>query len=388
MTEKLNVGIVGLGILGRQYLEFFSTRADVAVAALCDVRATVAQELAGPMGAGAFDRVEAMVAAQPLDLVVVATPDHLHRAPTLTAINAGVPNVIQEKPLATTWEDAEAIADAAARRGTRLFVNYANRAMPLDLATYYVVQQGLIGRPVYAESRLDDNISVPRGLWGNRSRGFAAGSSPAHFLLSHVVDLMLWTFAPAKVVDVYAVTQQEVLGFTPDLYDAFLLFDSGLKVRVKAEWIKHMDGIVEYYTSISGAEGTVIHNKRPGFGAQESWRANFSGSTLDPAALHRHQQALGDAGIALRAAEHYRAATDDYQASTVALSLEHVGADGAHGLMLLGPMLDSIAQDTLTPTSWQGRGPLPIQIDGLRQAYVTDAIVASAAAGQPVALAG
>ncbi|MEZ4611322.1 MAG: hypothetical protein R2838_13965 [Caldilineaceae bacterium] len=50
----------------------------------------------------------------------------------------------------------------------------------------------------------------------------------------------------------------------------FLTFDSGLKVRVKAEWIKHMDGIVEYYTSISGDEGTVIYNKRPGFGVQES----------------------------------------------------------------------------------------------------------------------
>ncbi|MEZ4582562.1 MAG: hypothetical protein R3A10_13155 [Caldilineaceae bacterium] len=127
--------------------------------------------------------------------------------------------------------------------------------MPLDLATYYVIQQGLIGRPIYAESRLDDNISVPTSLWGIRSPSSPPGRRPPTFCSATSSDLMLWTFAPAKVVDVYAITQREVLGFTPDLYDAFLTFDSGLKVRVKAEWIKHMDGIVEYYTSIFGRRG-------------------------------------------------------------------------------------------------------------------------------------
>ena len=388
MANNLRAGIVGLGILGQQYLDFLSKRKDVDVVALCDVRPAVAAELAGPVGAKAFTGVDGMVADAPLDLVVVATPDHLHREPSLAAIRAGVPNIVQEKPLATILADATAIADAAAQHGTRLFINYANRAMPLDLATYYVIQQGLIGRPIYAESRLDDNISVPTSLWGIRSREFSAGSSPAHFLLSHVVDLMLWTFAPAKVVDVYAITQREVLGFTPDLYDAFLTFDSGLKVRVKAEWIKHMDGIVEYYTSISGDEGTVIYNKRPGFGVQESWRANFSGSVLDASALVRHQHALGDAGIALRAGHHYFFDDDDFQPSSVAMSLEHVGPDEAHGLMLLGPMLDAIQQDTLTPTSWQGRGPLPTYVDGLRQVHVVDAIISSSARGEPVTPAG
>ena len=327
-----------------------------------------------------------MLAQQDLDLAVVATPDHLHLEPSLAAIEAGVPAVIQEKPFATTLADAETLYEAVERRGTRFFVNYANRAMPLDLATYYVVQQGLIGRPIFAETRLDDNISVPTALWGDRSAEFAAGSSTAHFLLSHVTDLMHWMFAPARVVEVSAISQEIVLGNTPDLYDAYLLFDSGLKTRCKAEWIRYMDDIVEFYTSISGDQGTIIYNKRPGFGAQESWRANFGDVSAAGADIERHLQALGAQGIYLSASRHYRPQSDEYYASSVAASLEHVGPDGATGMMLVEAMLDAIIEDTLQPSTWADRGPLPTHVDGLRQVRVVDAIEKSARTGRPVSV--
>ena len=386
MTEsKLKAGVIGLGILGQQYLDFFAKRPDVTTVAVCDVRKEAAEAVAAQHKAAAYSDYRFMLAEQRPDLVVVATPDHLHKEPTLAAIDAGAPLIIQEKPLATDLAEAEQIYAAVERSKTRLFVNYANRAMPYDVATYTVLQSGLLGAPVYAESRLDDNISVPTALWGNRSREFAGGSSPAQFLLSHVVDLMHWWFAPQRVIEVYAITQQRVLQFTPDLYDAFLTFDGGLKVRVKAEWIKHMDQIVEFYTSITGESGTVVYNKRPGFGVEESWRANLSRPPgLDSVA--DHQQKLGQRGVHTRLASHYRPQDGNYDVSTVQLSLEHIGPDQAHGLMLIGPMLDSYAQGTLTPSSWQGLGPLPTHVDGLRQVQVIQAILDSAQRGQPVVL--
>jgi predicted dehydrogenase len=382
-TKRLKAGIIGVGLLGSQYLETFRKRSDIEVVGVCDVRRTAAEFAASQAHAAPYTDVAELLAAQRPDLVVVATPDHLHQAPTLAALDAGTPVVIQEKPLATDLAEAAAIYEKVEQCGAKLFVNFANRAMPYDLATYYVLQQGLIGQPVYAESRLDDNISVPTHLWGERSRDFAAGSSPAHFLLSHVVDLMHWWFAPAQVVEVYAISQARVLGFTADLYDAFLIFDSGLKVRVKAEWIKHMDQIVEYYSSFTGEQGSIIYNKRPGFGVQESWRANLS---LPPAAdvLAAHQQRLGQQGIDVRLAQHYRSTAAAYDVSTVRASLEHIGGDQAHGMMLLDPILDAVQQNTLTPVSWQERGTLPTHHDGLRQVQVVQALLDSAHCGQPV----
>jgi len=384
-TKPLKAAIIGLGLLGSQYLEALRRRSDVAVVGVCDVRRTAAETAAAQAHTTPYTDVGELLTAQRPDLVVVATPDHLHQTPTLAALDAGTPVIIQEKPLATDLAEAAAIYEKVEQRGARLFVNFANRAMPYDLATYYVLQQGLIGQPVYAESRLDDNISVPTHLWGERSRDFAAGSSPAHFLLSHVVDLMHWWFAPAQVAEVFAISQAHVLGFTPDLYDAFLIFDSGLKVRVKAEWIKHMDQIVEYYSSFTGAQGSIIYNKRPGFGVQESWRANFSAPpTAD--LLAAHQQRLGEQGIDVRLAHHYRPAAAAYDVSTVQASLEHIGGDQAHGMMLLDPILDAVQQHTLTPASWQQRGPLPTHHDGLRQVQVVQALLDSAHSGRVVAV--
>lgn len=382
-TKPLKAAIIGLGLLGSQYLEAFGKRSDVAIVGVCDVRRAAAESAAAQVHATPYTNADELLKSQRPDLVVVATPDHLHLAPTLAALDAGAPVIIQEKPLATDLAEAEAIYEKVEQRGAKLFVNFANRAMPYDLATYYVLQQGLIGQPVYAESRLDDNISVPTRLWGERSRDFATGSSPAHFLLSHVVDLMHWWFAPAQVVEVFAISQERVLGFTPDLYDAFLIFDSGLKVRVKAEWIKHIDQIVEYYSCFTGERGGVIYNKRPGFGVQESWRANFS---APPAAdvLIAHQQRLGEQGIDVRLAHHYRPAAVAYDVSTVRASFEHIGGDQAHGMMLIGPILDAVQQNTLTPDSWQQRGPLPTHRDGLRQVQVVQALIDSARSGRVV----
>lgn len=383
--KQLKAGVIGLGLLGNQYLQLFSRRPGIQVVGVCDVRQAAAATAAAQHRTTAYTDAGALLKEQRPDLVVVATPDHLHLAPTLAAIDAGVPVILQEKPLATELSQAAILFDQVEKHGTRLFVNFANRAMPYDLATHYLLQEGLIGAPVYAESRLDDNISVPTRLWGERSREFAAGSSPAHFLLSHVVDLMHWYFAPAHVVEVFAVSQQQVLGFTPDLYDAFLIFDSGLKVRVKAEWIKHMDSIVEYYSSFTGVSGSIIYNKRPGFGVQESWRANLSAPPAD-ALLAEHQRRLGEQGIDVRLSRHYRPATAGYDVSTVQASFEHIGGDQADGMMLVGPMLDAVAEGTLTPASWQQRGPLPTHHDGLRQVQVVQALLDSVRTGRPVAL--
>ena len=389
MTTPLNVGVIGLGILGENYVKFFQEHDATRVVAVADVRAEVAERVAALAGAQAHTDYREMLRTQRLDLVAVATPDPLHRDPTVAALEAGVPNIIQEKPLATTLEDAQAIYEAAEKRKARVFVNFANRATSLDIASHYVIQAGLLGPVVYGESRLDDNIVVPTGLWGDRSKAWAAGSSTAHFLLSHVVDLLRWYFSPAEVKEVYAITQSRVLGFTPDLYDAFLTFDTGLKVRVKAEWIKHIDELVEFYMCFSGADGTLIFNKRAGFGATAGWRANLAES-VTPEQLLAHRDALLARGVNVAALLHKpepTAGTLSAGGAKLQPSLEFRGLATGGLMALVGHFVNAILEGTLEPESWRGNGPLPVQADGLRQTQVVAAIVRSAETGQVVEVA-
>jgi len=386
MSETLKAGVIGLGILGSQHAKCLHDHASVELVAVADIREEAAQRVANQVGAQPYTDYREMLRDHALDLVSVATPDHLHREPTVAALEAGVPNILQEKPLATTLEDAVAIYEAVEKRGAQLFINFANRAAPLDIATRYVIQESLLGRVVYGESRLDDNISVPTQMWGDRTKAFAGGSSTAHFLLSHVVDLLRWYFCPAEVSEVYAIQQREVLGYTPDLYDAYLTFDSGLKMRVKAEWIKHIDQLVEFYMCFSGTEGTLIYNKRGGFGTENGWRANLS-TEVTPEHLLAHQEALRawDANVAaLFHRPSLTAGALKAGGGELRPALEYHGL-GYGGLMpLVGYCIDAILEDTLEPDSWQGLGPLPTHLDGLRQTQITTAIIRSAETGQVV----
>jgi len=382
---SLKAGVVGLGILGSQHLDFLRQEPEVEVVAVCDVRQDVAASLAAQAGAASYADYEAMYRENKLDLVAVATPDPLHKGPVLSAVSSGVPYIIQEKPMATTVADAEEMLEAAERKNARIFINYANRGSAFDRATYRVIRKGLIGDVVYGEVHLDDNISVPTKMWGERTEEWVSGSSTAQFLLSHVIDFLLWVFAPAKVTEVYAIAQQKVLGYTPDLYDAFLTLDSGAKFRVKAEWIKHIDTLVEFAFSFSGSTGSLFYTKRPGFGAVEGWRANL-GDHVSTEGLLSVQEELAQEGIAARALVH--------QPNPTAGALQAGGAKRARGLeafelpqdwwRIVRGFVDAILQDTLTPSSWQGYGPLPTGIDGLHQTQVVSAIVQSAETGRLV----
>lgn len=385
MSEQLTAGVIGLGILGSQHVQFLVDQPEVRVVAVADVLREKAEAIGGQFGVAAYDDYERMLAERRPDIAVVATPDPLHREPVLAALHAGVPTVIQEKPLATTLADAEQMVDLAEQKGARILINFANRGSAMDRATYYVIREGLLGDVVYGSVQLDDNISVPTQMWGARTREWVAGSSTAHFLLSHVVDLLHWVLAPAQVTEVYAVSQRRVLKYTPDLYDAFLTFDNGAKFRVKAEWIKHIDGLVEFSLSFSGSEGSLFYIKRPGFGQVEGWRANVS-AKVTPEDLVFHQDRLLEQGVNVRALLH--------RPDPTAGALKAGGGQRKAGLeatvlpqdwwRVARGFVDAVLEDTLTPSSWVQYGPLPSGIDGLKQTRVVCAIVDSAETGRVI----
>lgn len=383
----LKAAVVGLGILGTQHVTFLADQPEVDVVGVADIRMEQAQEIGQGVDAAVYTDYHEMLKDLTPDIAVVATPDPLHKDPVMAAIEAGVPAIIQEKPMATSVADAEAMAEAAERAGTRIFINFSNRGSPLDRATYYVIRQGLLGDVVYGEVHLDDNISVPTRMWGERTRDWVGGSSTAHFLLSHVVDFLHWVMAPSEVTEVYAITQHKVLGYTPDLYDAFLTFDNGAKIRVKAEWIKHIDGLVEFSMAFSGAEGSLTYIKRPTFGETEGWRANLSAS-VTPEALLAHQNALLAQDIRVRALVHRPAPTAgalETAAAEERVALE-AGALPQDWWRLARGFVDGVLEDTLTPSSWAHYGPLPTAEDGLRQTRVVAAIVRSAEENRVVGL--
>lgn len=117
-SEKIRVGLIGSGGMGRGDLATFLANPDVECVVICDVDdAMIAKgvEVCTSKGRNAPETVKdfrRVLDRADVDAVIVATPDHWHALPTVLACQAGK-DVYVEKPLATTIDEGRAMLIAA-----------------------------------------------------------------------------------------------------------------------------------------------------------------------------------------------------------------------------------------------------------------------------------
>jgi len=385
MAEKLRAGVIGCGILGKRHSQELKEDERTELVAMADIKEDLVKSLAVERGCKAYTDYEEMLKAEDLDVVVVATPDPYHKAPVVASAEAGVKNIILQKPMATTVKDAEAMVAATTKSGTNIYMVFATRWFPGNLATHYAIRSGLIGETVWGEVLTDDSITVPREMWGGKGQTWADTSNSAHFLHSHLVDRLRWYMAPAEVESVFAMSQRKVLGFAPDLYDSFVFFDNGFKARVKTGWIHYIEGGVENRSTYNASKGQIINNTSPAFGLKAGWRVNIADDVpLDD--LMACQAALAEKGISTRIIDRDTRIKGWMRGIKRGLEIESAGNVRHNPTDMI---LDGIVEGTYTPaawTAWQGDGPLPSGADGLEQTKIVCAVVESAKTGEVVRL--
>ncbi len=129
-SERITLGLIGIGNMGSAHLNAFLGYRDVQVVAVCDVdrskREKARQQVdahyaAGRGGGGcaAYHAFEELLARDDIDAVVIAVPEHWHAIIAIAACRAGK-DVYCEKPLALTVREARAMVRAA-RRYDRVF---------------------------------------------------------------------------------------------------------------------------------------------------------------------------------------------------------------------------------------------------------------------------
>ena len=123
-NDKLALGFIGVGTMGRGHLGGFLGRSGVEVVAVCDVvkerldnaKTQVEKRYAGRIKSGDYKGVAAyrdfreLLAHKGLDAVVIATPDHWHTIPCVLAARAGK-HIYCEKPLTHNVAEGRRIVD-------------------------------------------------------------------------------------------------------------------------------------------------------------------------------------------------------------------------------------------------------------------------------------
>lgn len=257
---SLGVGIVGAGIMAGVHAAAIADHPRATVTAVASRDHDSARRLADSLGARAVPTVAELVESGDVDLVCVATPDHVHAAVVEVAAAAGK-HLIVEKPFTTSLPDAARALAAVRRAGVTAMVLFNHRWVPAYAQAKERVAAGDIGEPRLAYARKNDTIDVPTEMirW-------AGDTTCSWFLSSHDIDLVSWLFDD-QVTSVYATAVRGVLDGrgvgTPDAIQAQVRYRRGGVATFESCWIypSTFPTMTDSFVEIVGTEG-VIHMDR------------------------------------------------------------------------------------------------------------------------------
>jgi len=156
-SRRINVGFVGMGRMGTGLLKN-AINYDVQVVAVCDVdtnrRKNAQAEVneyykrfpeKGTSDCRAYNDFREIIARDDIDAVYIATPDHWHAYPTVTALKAGK-DVYCEKPLTHNIHEAITVMDTVKKTGRVLQTGSMQRSMTEFRVVCELVRNGVIGK--------------------------------------------------------------------------------------------------------------------------------------------------------------------------------------------------------------------------------------------------
>ena len=265
MGRELKVGVIGLGTFGIMHVEAYHTYHRSKLKAVCDIDLEKGRNLAGKYGCEFYSDYTEMISKAELDAISIATPDFLHRKPAICAAEAGL-DILLEKPMATTTEDATAIIDAVKNSGSKLMIDFHNRWSPPFVSLKRSIDEGEMGSPKFIQARLDDTIYVP-----TKMLSWSTSSNVLWFLGSHLIDLSRWLLAsnPQKAFSVIGDGLLSGMGIdTPDFFQSIIKFESGSVACLENCWI-----LPETHPSVYKLQLEFV-------GSEGSFNANISHSNM------------------------------------------------------------------------------------------------------------
>lgn len=125
----MKVGVIGTGVMGKNHARVYSELPGVELVGIADINSKLASAIAKTYHTRAFTDYEQLL-KQHLDAVTIAVPTSLHKKVSLDVAQAGT-NMLVEKPIADTVQNADEIINTAQRNGVKLMVGHIERFNPI-----------------------------------------------------------------------------------------------------------------------------------------------------------------------------------------------------------------------------------------------------------------
>ena len=209
----MRTAVVGVGYLGRFHAEKYAAHPEAQLVAVVDVDGRRAHEIARALGVEAVTDHRALIGR--VDCASIAVPTNGHFAVARDLLEGGV-DVLVEKPVTTTVDEAKALVELAVRGGRVLQVGHLERFNPAVLA-------------------LEGIVTQPRFIECHRLAPFTDRGTDVDVVLDlmiHDLDVILsMVHSPLRAVEAVGVP---VLTTSVDIANARLRFANGCIANVTA----------------------------------------------------------------------------------------------------------------------------------------------------------
>jgi len=256
--KKLNLGIIGLGYIGKVHLANATKLSNCRLMAASDVSR---KALADARRAGVektYTSYDQLLRDAEVDSVIISLPTHLHTSCAIEAAEAHK-NIFLEKPIAKNPQEAREIVAAVERNSVKLMIGYPLRFNKIMIDLKEKLKAGTLGDVEVAYA-----TNVSSGPFYHRAQDYAPSPVPEWWfnkeltgggalidLGSHMINLLRWFFGEIKNI-------KSNLGyrFNMNLEDhavCLAQFESGTTAIVNVGWFSQ-----EYQLKVE-LLGTVKH---------------------------------------------------------------------------------------------------------------------------------
>ena len=236
-TRQMRVGVIGVGVMGRNHARILSEMDGVDLVGVCDTDRKTADEVASLYGSIPFYYPEELL-NQGLDAAHVVVPTFIHHEIAKMAIDRGC-HVLIEKPIADTVEHAQDIFRFAAKHGVKLMVGHIERFNPAIHRLKKLISEGQLG----------DLLSVSTLRVAPYPRRIVDTGIIVD-LACHDIDIMSY-LADCRVREVFC-TASSTVHHLEDTASISLTFENGASGHIETSWLSKIKARKLFATFESG----------------------------------------------------------------------------------------------------------------------------------------
>ena len=272
--RKLRIGIIGTGGISGSHIGAYLNQPDVELVAGCDLIPGKAEAKFAEYevkDAKFFTDYKEMIDTVEMDAVSVCTYNRTHAECTIYALEHGL-NVLLEKPMTVTLDEAIAIRKAEKASGKLVSVGFQPRFDANMQMIKKIVESGELGRVYYVQTGGGRRHGIPVSWSETFIENDKAGLGALGDIGCYSIDLVMNALGNPKPLTVSGAAT-DYFGTTPEAYSqvgkpecakkfsvddfasAYIRLEGGIILDFRIAWYMHLDTPGD--TIIMGTKGSL-----------------------------------------------------------------------------------------------------------------------------------